>query len=551
MPFVHLKRFPPRLFNNFTSGRSKHLLLPLLLILLILSITVHMTRQQQEERTHAGGGLPGLHVQGNKIGTDTGQQVILRGVNKAGTDAKCVTANAIFEGPGDAASIQAIKSWKANVLRVPLNEDCWLGINGANPGGATYQQAIINYVNLVNQNGLYVILDLHWNAPGTIKATGPQVMADRDHSPAFWRSIAQAFKGNNAVIFDLYNEPHDISWQCWKNGETCSGVSYQVAGMQELVNAVRSTGATNIVMIAGVKWANDLTGWIANKPTDPINNIAVSWHSYGPLGSNSYNIPSWWDQTVAPVLTQYPLITGEFGESGNSSVCGTTFISTLLSWLDSHHASGYLAWMWNVWGQFCSALSLISSYDGTPKYPNGTYYKNYLHSIVVTPILLPTNTSSPPQTSTIQPIWRIDAGSTMNYTDTSGNVWMADTGLSGGKTVDRGNISIANTTDPRIYQTEHYGMTSASYTVPNGNYIVNLDFAETYSGITGLGQRVFSVDAQSIRVISNLDVFAQAGGRNIALVKSFPVSVTNGTLTLTFIKQIQAPEINGIEIIPQ
>src|SRR5260370_9466290 len=185
MAVVKLKRFPPRLFNNFTSGRSKHLLLPLLLILLILSISVPRQRQRQEEGTHGGGGRPGLHVQGNKIGTDTGQQVILRGVNKAGTDAKCVTANAIFEGPSDAASIQAIKSWKANVLRVPLNEDCWLGINGANPGGATYQQAIINYVNLVNQNCLYVILDLHCNFPGTIKDTGPQVIADRDHSPAF------------------------------------------------------------------------------------------------------------------------------------------------------------------------------------------------------------------------------------------------------------------------------------------------------------------------------------------------------------------------------
>src|SRR5260370_35595475 len=106
----------------------------------------------------------------------------------------------------------------------------------------------------------------------------------------------------------------------------------------------------------------------------------------------------------------------------------------------------------------CDWSSDVCSSD-LPKYPNGTYYKNYLHSIVVTPILLPTNTSSPPQTSTIQPLWRIDAGSTMNYTDTSGNGWMADTGLSGRKTVGRGKLSIPNTTEPRIYKTKTYDRT--------------------------------------------------------------------------------------------
>src|SRR5260370_27479596 len=98
----------------------------------------------------------------------------------------------------------------------------------------------------------------------------------------------------------------------------------------------------------------------------------------------------------------------------------------------------------------CDWSSDVCSSD-LPKYPNGTYYKNYLHSIVVTPILLPTNTSSPPQTSTIQPIWRIDAGSTMNYTHTRGNDWMADTAPSRSNTVYRRNIHTAKTTDPRIY----------------------------------------------------------------------------------------------------
>ena len=122
----------------------------------------------------------------------------------------CVQGWGLFDGPNDAASVQAIKAWATNAVRVPLNEDCWLGINGvpAAYAGSNYINAIVNYVNLLNQNGLYAILDLHWTAPGTTKATGQQPMPDQDHSPAFWSSVASTFKGNSSVIFDLFNEPY-------------------------------------------------------------------------------------------------------------------------------------------------------------------------------------------------------------------------------------------------------------------------------------------------------------------------------------------------------
>ena len=79
-------------------------------------------------------------------------------------------------------------------MRVPLNEDCWLGINGqpnssqgADPlTAAGYRQEIENYVADLNAHGLYAILDLHWTAPGNQVALEQQPMPDCDHSPAFW-----------------------------------------------------------------------------------------------------------------------------------------------------------------------------------------------------------------------------------------------------------------------------------------------------------------------------------------------------------------------------
>ena len=82
--------------------------------------------------------------------------------------------------------------------------------------------------------------------------------------------MANAFKGNDAVIFDLFNEPYPeratgnatTGWTCWRDGGTCPGIGYQVAGFQSLVNSVRATGATNIIMIGGLAYSNDLTQWL-------------------------------------------------------------------------------------------------------------------------------------------------------------------------------------------------------------------------------------------------------------------------------------------------
>ncbi len=303
------------------------------------------------------GPITGLHTQGNTLVTGYGQQIVLHGVNRSGTEYACVGRWGIFDGPSDQTSITAMKAWNVNVVRVPLNEDCWLGINGVNSayGGNNYQGAIVNYVDLLNQNGIYTIVELHWNAPGTTLATGQQVMADEDHAPAFWASVATKFKGNNNVIFDLYNEPHDITWSCWLNGGSCG--PFRIAGMQQLVTTIRATGATNVIMAGGLSWANDISNWLTYKPTDSQNNLIASMHIYN---NNSCITTTCFTNQVMPVANQVPVIVGELGEYD----CASGFISTVMPWFDQHNIS-YLGWSWNV--DSCGGFpSLISNYDGTP-----------------------------------------------------------------------------------------------------------------------------------------------------------------------------------------
>ncbi|MEU3840445.1 cellulose binding domain-containing protein [Streptomyces sp. NPDC028635] len=324
----------------------------------------------------SGGTAPALHVEGNRLVDAGGRTRRLLGVNRSGGEFMCVQGRGIWDGPVDDAAIRAIADWQADAVRIPLNEECWLGVAGVAPeyAGAHYISAVKELVARVEAHGMTPVVDLHWthgqytgNSAGCsdAAATCQKPMPDAQYSPSFWTSVANTFKGDQAVVFDLFNEPYPDratsttaqAWQCWRDGGTCPGIGYQVAGMQDLVDAVRATGARNVLMLGGLAYSNDLSQWPAYRPTDPVGNLAAAYHGYN---FNTCSSESCWNSTLAPVAAQVPLIAGEFGEN----TCGHSFVDRVMKWFDDHGLS-YLGWTWNTWD--CSTgPSLVSSYDGTP-----------------------------------------------------------------------------------------------------------------------------------------------------------------------------------------
>ena len=147
--------------------------------------------------------------------------------------------------------------------------------------------------------------------------------------------------------------------------------------------------------------------------------------------------------------------------------------------------------------------------------------------------------------------FRVKAGLAAPFTDSEGKVWLADQGFDGGDTVDRdASTTISGTKDATLFLSEHYGMTSFSCKLPNGKYTAKLYFAETFDGITGPGQRIFSINVQG-HEFKDFDVWVKAGGANRAYIETVPVEVTNGVFRIDFTTNIENPEINAVEIVPQ
>lgn len=322
-------------------------------------------------------------------GVDDGIRLVLHGVNRSGTEYQCIKGYSIFDGPDTEESVRAMKTWKINAVRIPLNETCWLAPGDSpitlNPKftGTTYKTAIQKYVSLLHKYDIYPILELHWAAPNGRAAQNLLPMPDADHAESFWTDVTVTFKDDLGVIFELFNEPFpddnsdtQAAWECWRDGCTSNIwaqvtddgktswqviTTYSAIGFQQLVDAVRraegaNAAANHVILLGGVQYSNSLSQWTKYKPSDTANNLGAAWHVYN---NNRCAATTCFDlapQTLS--RSEFVLVT-EFGEND----CLSTKITSWMDWWDKHQL-GYLAWSWNAYGTSCQPTTANS--DGNP-----------------------------------------------------------------------------------------------------------------------------------------------------------------------------------------
>jgi hypothetical protein len=196
----------------------------------------------------------------------------------------------------------------------------------------------------------------------------------------FWHEVADAYAHDQGVVFELFDEPFPDrstrvprpaaqSWACWRSGAAaCPELGYGSAGMQHVLNVVRSAGAGNLVIVNGLDRGNDVRRWTASRLRDPIGNLAVGWRA---RNFDRCAAQACWDAEVAPLSAELPVVITELG----SNDCSREFVDGLLGWAD-RLALGYVASTWNSWG--CGdGPALIEDALGTPT-PYGAGVRDHL-----------------------------------------------------------------------------------------------------------------------------------------------------------------------------
>jgi len=333
---------------------------------------------------------------GHLVSSVDGSPVQIIGANISGLETGSASRWPAFASAGPAfwSRVKNFDHRAINTVRLPLNEASWLNYTCYDPGAGAaagfytaakgggftpdpkgaYQGIVKQAVKDATASGLYVILDLHWASPNNpagqpLCPIGQPGYADADHALLFWKQVADTFKDNPAVMFELFNEPFGsnvygnwISGRSWIIGNEQPGpdaitlrdggpysplleqnnasgnamqtysFTWQVAGMQAMLDTIRHEGATNVILSAPIGWAGEIQSWLATRPTDPLQQLAVSWHVYGYKKGTA--------PPLAVLAAGFPIVITE--TYGLGAIGG-------YDWAASQHI-GYLWWGWNDWG---------------------------------------------------------------------------------------------------------------------------------------------------------------------------------------------------------
>ena len=342
--------------------------------------------------------------------------MLLRGVNAASLEWTSTGEGHILK------TVEvAVKDWHANLIRLPLSQDRWFGkAPEQKDGGVGYRALVGQLVDFCSTHNAYIILDLHWSNAGEWgKNIGQHNLPDTN-SIAFWKNTALVYKDNPAVLFDLYNEPANINWDQWFKGglmtetikqtnttpNTNITLTYESVGMSALVNAIRSTGAKNVIVADGINWAYEVDGilerrqprriWLCQprripyesgimkgcRLSDPTGNgvvYAVHPYPHAYKGRGRETIAKWVAR-MEPFARKLPMIVSEFGSMESKWPFPKTWNYNDDKWnqgmigvLETHR------WNWAAWDFHTTAWPcLISDWNYTPTPHFGVWVKQAL-----------------------------------------------------------------------------------------------------------------------------------------------------------------------------
>ena len=270
-----------------------------------------------------------LHVEGRYIYNAEGERVRLTGANIPDLQWATGGDNDLFRRTGI-----LLDQWNANCVRLCVHSKFWFGKEWYQGKSYNdYRKMVDNLIKTINSKGKYVILNLH------------EFYAITEQQKDFWLDAVEIYGNNPGVLFGLLNEPHDITWDMWRNGgyletsDTYGTKVQRVYGHQEILDMIRAKGARNIVLAGGLDWAYYFDGL-----TDGYDGLEHGYRLEDKTGNGVI-----YDTHIYPMKPEYnpvekaveclvdtaPILVGEYGHWGER----------LFDWYDNYLLEYPHVWM--------------------------------------------------------------------------------------------------------------------------------------------------------------------------------------------------------------
>ncbi|MGA6167692.1 glycoside hydrolase family 5 protein [Amycolatopsis magusensis] len=296
-----------------------------------------------------------LKVCGLQLCNQYGKPIQLRGMSTHGIQwyAQCVKAASLDALAGD---------WKADVLRISM----YVQEGGYETDPAKFTALVNGYIEEATKRGMYALVDWHQLSPG-----------DPNHNlgraKTFFTEIAKRHKDKTNIIYDIANEPNEVSWAGIK--------SYA----EQMIPVIRAQDPDGVVLVGTHGWASlgvsdgRTEADIVNNPIK-ASNFMYTFHFYAASHQDEYF------SALTRAASKLPLFVTEFGTQTYTGDGGNDF-AYAQKYLD-FLASKKISWTnWNFSDDFRSGAVFKegtcagSSFSGTgPLKPAGVWIRDRIRS---------------------------------------------------------------------------------------------------------------------------------------------------------------------------